>query len=333
MTNNKKDNSTDDLVREESLTRFERIKARIIGLPSRSKDSFKHYKLNDWLIFFLCIFLTCCYVGVLIYGVLQKQEWQRGSLENDNISTVSLAQAQLIINSAAFGILASWLPYTLKWVLKLKISFSLNLIIQIYCAAGMIVGEALQVYYLIPTWDVILHVFSGLFFTILGYILFRIFTRHNKIKHKVLLGVMFGIFCSLAVSVIWEVYEFTCDSIGGLNMQKILPEDVDWFNGGNTKEILDQTYWEEILEFYSSPTGYRYALMDTMEDFIGCCIGTGVTAVFIAVVAHFNPDAFEDSIKLVRRNKEDITYKKDRYVEDDDTVDDSDEVEEAISRV
>lgn len=320
-----------EVVQNKQLSKKEKVLAWFFGLPSRVKDSFSHYKLNDWLTFGLGILLTCCYIGVMVYGILQKQAWADDALEDQRI-TVSGAQAQLIINSAIFGILAAWIPYFAKWILKVKVSFGINIIIQIFCASGMIIGEALQVYYLIPSWDVILHIFSGLFFTIIGYILFRIFTRHNKIKHKVLLGVMFGIFCSLAVSVLWEVYEFMCDSIGGLNMQKILPEDAAWFNGGDTQAILDiETYGEEILAFYSTPEGYKYALMDTMEDLVGCFLGTIATGIFIAIVVRFKPDAFENSIKIVRRNTEDLTYKKDRYIEDDNTVDDTEQVEKPIS--
>ena len=263
------------------------------SIEEKERLFFKKYTLSDIGIFICTIFLTFCYIGTFIYGIFQKI---------DPTNVVSVAQAQLIINSSIFGILCAWVPYFLKYILRIKIGFSINLGIQIIATSGLILGEVFQFYYLIPGWDSILHFSTGAGFCFLGYALFMLFVNKSNLKHKVLLGIMFGIFCSLGIALLWEIYEFTCDTLGGLNMQKVLPEDVPWFNGGDT--FADIVASDEVIaDFYRSPEGYKYALKDTMSDILYCFAGTGSFAVIASIISYFKPHSFDNLIQIVPSRK------------------------------
>jgi len=80
---------------------------------------------------------------------------------------------------------------------------------------------------------------------------------------------------------VWEVMEFFIDSIFGCNMQKFIPMVDGIWNGGAGKEPLIGTN-EQIAEFFRSPAGYKYALMDTMYDIIVDLFG----ALFMTMVCY-----------------------------------------------
>lgn len=73
----------------------------------------------------------------------------------------------------------------------------------------------------------------------------------------------------------WEIYEFGVDSLFGINMQKYIP--LDFYDALFENETIGMSV-EEIASFYSTPEGYRYALMDTMGDILidvgGAVVGT-----------------------------------------------------------
>lgn len=87
----------------------------------------------------------------------------------------------------------------------------------IYCAIYL--GDAYHFYY-IPYWDKFLHLISGallfgLAWAILGYFKFK---EELPAGFLCLYGVAFAVFCG----VLWECYEFTCDGLFDMNLQRYL---------------------------------------------------------------------------------------------------------------
>lgn len=262
------------------------------------EDEKKESKLSKYGILITTIILICCYMASLIYGIVAKI--------NENPAVVSPAQAQIVINSAIFGFLCAMVPYFLKWILHIKIGFAINLGIQIIGLAGLVIGEAFQLYYKVFFWDSLLHGLTGAGFAFLGYALCMLVIKDSNLKHKNFIALMVAIMVSLSVALIWEIYEFTCDSIGGLNMQKIMPEDGPLFNGGDTHAPLFGTD-QEIAEFYRSPEGFRYALMDTMQDILCCITGIACFSFIAVIITHFNEHAFDNMIQIIPfKGKENI---------------------------
>lgn len=151
----------------------------------------------------------------------------------------------LMLLQCTLGLVVMMLPTFIerKWQLGITNAIYVLYYIFLYCAVFL--GEVFQFYYLIPHWDTILHFFSGAMLGALGFILVDILNRNEKVRVSLspLFVAVFAFCFALASGAVWEIYEFSGDSLLGLNMQKCLTE-------------------------YGQPlTGYD-ALRDTMKDIV-----------------------------------------------------------------
>ena len=84
-------------------------------------------------------------------------------------------------------------------------------------------------FYWIPNYDKFLHLLSGAIIAILGYALFIYLT--NDISRKEmnpLTSVIFVILFATAAAGVWEIWEFTTDSLFGLTAQNNSLHDTMW---------------------------------------------------------------------------------------------------------
>lgn len=118
----------------------------------------------------------------------------------------------------------------------------------LYCA--IFLGEVRSFYYAVPYWDTILHTMSGAMLGALGFSMIAIFNNAERIPLN-LSPVFIAVFAfcfALALGAVWEIYEFTMDSVFGTNMQKYMLD--------NGTALIGQA-----------------ALQDTMKDIIVDAIG------------------------------------------------------------
>ena len=87
----------------------------------------------------------------------------------------------------------------------------------IYCAIYL--GNAYHFYY-IPYWDKFLHLISGALLFGLAWAILGCFKFKEKLPagFLCLYGVAFAVFCG----VLWECYEFTCDGLFAMNLQRYM---------------------------------------------------------------------------------------------------------------
>lgn len=204
----------------------------------------------------LCMVYFCCFV----YGAL--------GCPHQLTSTLPL----LVMLSALGGMVLSFLPYLTKAILHVKISIPVNVGIQCFGLIGICFGETFGCYYRFSFWDDIMHFSSGFWVTYLAYCFLSALKGEDALSHPKAFLSMGAFAISLSIGLLWEIYEFTSDSLWGTDMQKTIPEG-DLFNGGNTFAVLagdDAT----IAAFFRSPKGYRYALQDTMSDLVECFFGS-----------------------------------------------------------
>ena len=93
---------------------------------------------------------------------------------------------------------------------KTCIAFSLLLVLSVFC------GRTLGFYETIPYWDKILHFVSGFIFAEAGK---EIYLRLGGSCKSRWLLLCFSLFCAISAAAIWEMWEFTGDSLFGLNAQ------------------------------------------------------------------------------------------------------------------
>lgn len=244
------------------------------------------------------------YALLIAYGVI--------SMFNPNYDT---AQAKLICLSGVSGLLLTIAIPLLDLLFGVKTSSFVQITIHLLGFLSLVLGEGFCLYYKISWWDTFLHFYSGLLFSIIGAGLVNAVFSKQNITHKTLIAIIGGVLISLSIGFIWEIYEFTLDSLFGTNMQKSIPEIDGIFNGGDTTLPLIGSN-DIIAEFFKSPEGYRYALMDTMEDIICCFTGTLVFIVLAAILTKFIPNIFDKSIEFTGNNI--ITRVKNRKAKNSD---------------
>lgn len=107
-------------------------------------------------------------------------------------------------------------PELLERICKCKMWTPLYVFCVLY-SLGPMLGHTLDFYTWIPHWDKILHITGGVVFAIIGIFLFRLLM--GKATHKVLATAIFALCFSMALSMLWEFYEFGADNLLGSDTQ------------------------------------------------------------------------------------------------------------------
>ncbi|MFC0234226.1 hypothetical protein ACFFIF_09515 [Vagococcus entomophilus] len=108
---------------------------------------------------------------------------------------------------------------------------------------SIFIGTGLQVIAKVSFWDKILHLSSAMLLVAVGYgIIGYLLPKNLKPELSPLCYLLFGLTFGLTCGIFWEFYEFACDGLLGMNLQR-------YANHG--KELIG-----------------RAALMDTMGDLI-----------------------------------------------------------------
>ena len=116
---------------------------------------------------------------------------------------------------AALTLVLVFIPEGIERLFHCRISQGLYLTAVLY-AIGPMLGHCNNFYYIIPFWDNLLHILGGVMFVFVGIFLFELLDGDRK---KRILCCVFALCFSLAVSVLWEFYEFGSDMLFGTDTQ------------------------------------------------------------------------------------------------------------------
>lgn len=133
-----------------------------------------------------------------------------------------------------------------------------------FSVGALVFGRTYDFYGLVPYWDKLLHTLSGVLFTLLGFC----FAPDYRGKHELLYKILFAFMFSLAVGYMWEIVEFTSDSLFSLDSQR--------WQGGIVADLGGGLYVTD------TPRGA--GLLDTMTDMLVNLLGTIVTLPFARLV-------------------------------------------------
>jgi hypothetical protein len=114
------------------------------------------------------------------------------------------------------------LPALLEMQLRVEIPQALEIILYLFIFSAEILGEVNHFYTIFPNWDTILHTLNGFMAAAVGLSLAWLLNADDKITFN-LSPVFLAIvaFCfSMTIGVVWEFFEFSMDSLFGLDMQK-----------------------------------------------------------------------------------------------------------------
>lgn len=241
------------------------------------------YIIEEITYFTLLIFAVTTYCGATSY-------W-------------SHAQSKIVMVASCSAIVGILCVPIVEKILKIKFSIFVDICIAVDLILSIILGEASNVYYRVQNYDKFLHFMGTLQFAVLGYSLSKFFLREtNKGSHQLFFSLMFGFFFAVAIEAMWEVYEFSFDSLCGTNMQKYIPDEfISCVDEKGNYTCSD----EEIAAFYATKEGHQFAVMDTMYDIICDTCGSLTGILICGLIFKFKP-SLQDEI-IYRPSKEEAS--------------------------
>ena len=116
--------------------------------------------------------------------------------------------------------------YKKTFLRKARISFYL---IYSFIIGAMYLGNVFDFYTIIPMYDKILHLLSGLIIGMIGYILFlHVSNGSEDNSFKRYMPMLFSIIFSIAAAAVWEIWEFSTDELFGFASQNNSLNDTMW---------------------------------------------------------------------------------------------------------
>ena len=126
-------------------------------------------------------------------------------------------------------VITLWIMYGVykkTFLRKTRISFYL---IYSFIFGAMYLGNVFDFYLIIPMYDKILHLLSGLILGMIGYILFvHVSNGATEGSFKRYMPILFSIIFSIACAAVWEIWEFSTDQLFGFASQNNSLHDTMW---------------------------------------------------------------------------------------------------------
>jgi len=152
-------------------------------------------------------FIVYSTLRVLVIGMMILQIFNR------NFQNVFLCILTLILFI---------MPSVVQATFKVEFPTLLEIIILLFIFAAEILGEISAFYIKFPYWDTILHTLNGFLCGAIGFSLVEIINGNKKLRFELsplfMAEVAFCFF--MTIGVIWEIFEFSMDTLYHLDMQK-----------------------------------------------------------------------------------------------------------------
>lgn len=162
---------------------------------------------NRWRIGFI-VFMQIALVGAVFFSII----------ESDWLSA--------FVAVVALG--AVWLPSLLERSLKLRLPLQFELLLNIFVYSSIFLGEIQGFYTRFWWWDIVLHTSAGMALGFIGFLILFSLYRSQRLKMSPSLLALFSFCFALALGTLWEIFEYTMDTLFGFNMQKSGLRDTMW---------------------------------------------------------------------------------------------------------
>ena len=173
---------------------------------------------------------------------------------------------------------------------KFKIDFpdTLEIIIYIFIFCSEVLGEIDKLYIHIDHFDTIMHTINGILMSGIALSLINILNNEESINFslKPIYATFFAFCFSMTTGVVWEVFEFSIDTLMNKDMQKdtIISEisSVKFDDKeSKAKRVEIKTLEVNNIDYMAKYGGYiDIGLIDTMKDLIVNLIGALIYSTF-----------------------------------------------------
>ncbi len=118
-------------------------------------------------------------------------------------------------------LLLTFLPALVAHRWRESLPGPLQMVIVGFIFASMYLGNVRQFYQRFWWWDKMLHTFSGVLLGLIGFIVIFYLNKEKRLRLSLspFFVCLFAFVFAVAMGTLWEVYEFTMDSLFGTNMQ------------------------------------------------------------------------------------------------------------------
>lgn len=228
--------------------------------------------------------------------------------DNRGLDTTVFQLMQCVMALVIFNV-----PLFISRKFKCYIPNFITILLYIFIFMHFILGEIYRAYDNILLYDKFLHTSSGMVFCLLSLSIVWLFnnSEDGKVKLSPFFVVLFTFCFTLTLEYLWEIVEYGCDRLIGLNMQRWQDSIVETLPNGDT--------------VHSVPWGN--AIADTMGDMIVNVVGSFVMCVIIYVSMKKKPDWFKGKVIMTEKQFEKIVMKEDAPSSDPEQDEKSDKRE------
>lgn len=165
-------------------------------------------------------------------------------------------QYQILTIEMIAGIAVIFLPFVFTKLTGLVFPKMVRLYYWFFLWISVFLGTGLRLIVVIPFWDKILHAVSPILLVAVGYAIIGYCLRDTDFsKISPWLFIVMGFAFAGLCGVFWEFWEFTCDTVANMNLQRYMTES-------------------------GVPYVGREALMDTMGDLLTNTLGALILTVY-----------------------------------------------------
>ena len=228
--------------------------------------------------------------------------------DNRGLDTTVFQLMQCVMALVIFNV-----PLFISRKFKCYIPNFITILLYIFIFMHFILGEIYRAYDHILLYDKFLHTSSGMVFCLLSLSIVWLFnnSEDGKVKLSPFFVVLFTFCFTLTLEYLWEIVEYGCDRLIGLNMQRWQDSIVETLPNGDT--------------VHSVPWGN--AIADTMGEMIVNVVGSFVMCVIIYVSMKKKPDWFKGKVIMTEKQFEKIVMKEDAPSSDPEQDEKSDKRE------
>lgn len=144
------------------------------------------------------------------------------------IAQVTWQQQWLNVFLSSLVFILTFIPSLVAKNIKVNLPTEFELIGILFIFASLFLGDLQNYYVHFRWWDVILHALSGLIFGFVGFLIMYILHDRHKIQASPAIIAIFSFCFAMAIGAVWEIIEFSIDSIFGTHMQRSGLMDTMW---------------------------------------------------------------------------------------------------------
>ena len=237
-------------------------------------------KIRNYLFLFIRISLLFSILTnafIIFSGILSRENGNKPNIVLQYPDNIELIFFALITFFLSFG------SSIIEKQQKINIPDIIQIFVIIFIYAGIFLSVRFRLYYTYWWWDDLLHGLSGIIIGFIGFIVVYKINNNYSMNISPLLVAIFSFTFAVTIGVIWEIFEFTVDTIFQTAMQKWdLPE---------TEVMMGKPY---------QGSGLR----DTMSDLILNSIGALFTSFITYFMYKFRKEKTLNEMKKIVLNED-----------------------------